>query len=86
MEGGSERDGSPPVKPLIDPTTARQYSSGMEIDRHTMTTQDVARALGLSVERVRQLDAVLVPVRLEGNGQRRYAPGDVERFAAGRAK
>ncbi len=58
----------------------------MEIDRHTMTTQDVARALGLSVERVRQLDAELAPVRLEGNGQRRYAPNDVERYAAVRGK
>ena len=48
-----------------------------------MTTADVARALGLSVERVRQLDEQLKPTR-QANGQRRYDPADVERYAAGR--
>lgn len=55
----------------------------MHIDRHTMTTADVARALSLSVERVRQLDDQLKPTRQE-NGQRRYDPRDVETFARGR--
>ena len=55
----------------------------MKIDRHTMTTADVARALKLSVERVRQLDEQLKPAR-GPNGQRRYDPADVERYAEGR--
>lgn len=57
----------------------------MQIDRHTMTTADVARALGLSTERIRQLDGDLAPVR-SGNGQRRYDPKDVEAYAKRRAR
>jgi DNA-binding transcriptional MerR regulator len=53
----------------------------MTIDRHTMTTADVARALGLSVERVRQLDEQLRPVRREGTQHRRYDPARVQKLA-----
>ncbi len=55
----------------------------MQIDRHTMTTADVARALSLSVERIRQLDGKLNPTRI-ANGQRRYDPKEVDRYARGR--
>lgn len=50
-----------------------------------MTTADVARALGLSVERIRQLDEQLKPSRA-ANGQRRYDPKDVEAYAKRRAR
>lgn len=55
----------------------------MQLDQHTMTIGDVARALGLSVERIRQLDGKLKPTR-QANGQRRYDPRDVEVFERGR--
>lgn len=57
----------------------------MKIDKHTMTTGDVARALGLSVARINQLDEKLQPARLP-NGHRRYDPAQVERFANGRGR
>ncbi len=52
--------------------------------KHTMSTADVARELGLSVERIRQLDEDLCPVRL-GSRHRRYDPKIVERVARQRS-
>lgn len=43
--------------------------------------QSVARRLGVSAARVRQLDDELKPMRTE-DGSRLYAADDVERFAA----
>lgn len=57
----------------------------MRIDPHTMTSGDVARVLGVTDERVRQLDAELKPIRRE-NGQRRYDPAVVKRVAEQRAE
>ena len=44
-----------------------------------MPTVEVARALGLGVERVRQLDEELMPHR-RANGRRYYYPRVVEEF------
>lgn len=52
----------------------------MKLDKHTMTVGDVARALGLSVARVQQLDDELRPARSASN-QRRYDPAAVEACA-----
>lgn len=52
--------------------------------RHTMITGDVARVLGVSTERVRQLDEQLQPVRV-GNA-RRYDPAVVDRVAKSRER
>ncbi len=49
-----------------------------------LSASDVARLLGLSVGRVRQLDAELHPQRTP-SGRRIYRRGKVERFAAERA-
>ncbi len=49
------------------------------IDRHVMPTSEVARALGLSVDRVRQLDEQLKPVR-RPNNRRVYDPAVVEAY------
>lgn len=57
----------------------------MTLPTHTLTTADTARALGLSSERVRQLDAELQPERLP-NGQRRYNPDLVVALAQKRAR
>jgi len=57
----------------------------MQVPTHTLTTADTARALGVSSERVRQLDAELQPVRL-ANRQRRYNPDLVVAFAQKRAR
>ena len=51
---------------------------------HTMPSGDVARALGVSDERVRQLDHELKPHRRE-DGVRRYDPKVVKRVAEQRA-
>lgn len=48
-----------------------------------MSIGDVARALSLSTERVRQLDKCLKPIRT-ANGQRRYDPLLVEAYAEAR--
>lgn len=53
--------------------------------QHTMSPGDVARALGVSTERVRQLDDVLLPVRLIGSRHRRYDPAVVREVAASRS-
>lgn len=50
----------------------------MVIGKHVMTAGDVAKALGVSPRRVRQLDPELQPIRTDGN-QRRYDPKHVER-------
>jgi DNA-binding transcriptional MerR regulator len=53
-----------------------------------MSGSEVARALGLSAERVRQLaDAGVIPVAMivTERGMRLYRRGDVERIAAERA-
>ena len=52
----------------------------MKIARHMMTTADVARALNLSAERIRQLDGDLRPVRLDGTNHRRYDPALVQKM------
>ena len=53
---------------------------------HTMPISDVARMLGLSTDRVAQLDAELRPIRLpDGRRDRRYDPKVVERVARQRA-
>lgn len=57
----------------------------MKLDKHTMTVGDVARALGLSVARIQQLDADLAPTRTVSN-QRRYDPAQVEAYAKRRAR
>jgi len=56
------------------------------IDKHTMTIGDVAHVLGVTSDRVRQLDSSLHPVRRAGNGQRRYDPAVVERIAKERTR
>ena len=50
-----------------------------------MPIADVARAAGISTERVRQLDDELKPVRLP-NGHRRYRASAVEALIAKREK
>lgn len=57
----------------------------MKLDKHTMTVGDVARALGVSVARIHQLDAELAPVRGQA-GHRRYDPAQVEAVAKRRGK
>jgi hypothetical protein len=57
----------------------------IKVDRHTMSSGDVSRVLGVTDERVRQLDEELQPVRLP-NGQRRYDPRVVARVANARAR
>jgi len=52
---------------------------------HTLNVRDVARLLGVSTDRVQQLDDALCPVR-EQNGWRRYAPEDVERVRVARVR
>jgi DNA-binding transcriptional MerR regulator len=56
----------------------------MTIDKHTMTVGDVARVLGVTADRVRQLDADLKPVRGTA-GHRRYDPAMVKKLATLRA-
>jgi len=59
----------------------------MTIDHYTMTTAQAARVLDLCVERVRQLDDVLKPVRTGGRrGHRRYDPAAVTCIAEERAR
>jgi len=53
------------------------------MDRYVMTTSAVARALGLGVERVRQLDDELQPIR-GSNGHRYYDPAIVAAYRAAR--
>ena len=48
-----------------------------------MTTRSVALALGLGVERVRQLDAELQPIR-GSNGHRYYDPAIVDAYRRSR--
>lgn len=57
----------------------------MQIDPYTMTSGDVARALGVTDERVRQLDDELKPKR-RANGRRYYLPSNVVEFAERRAR
>jgi DNA-directed RNA polymerase sigma subunit (sigma70/sigma32) len=45
--------------------------------KHTLATRDVAQRMGVSAERVRQLDSVLRPIR--SAGLRRYDPAIVDR-------
>lgn len=52
----------------------------MRIAKHVMVPGDVARALGVTVRRVRQLDDELHPVQLD-SGHRRYNPAVVARVA-----
>lgn len=56
----------------------------MPITRFTMTTADVARALGLGDDRVRDLDPELKPERNRA-GHRRYDPAKVEALLRKRA-
>jgi hypothetical protein len=55
------------------------------IDKHTMVISDVARHIERSVDRVRDLDAELQPVRTP-SGARRYDPAVVERYMKQRSK
>ena len=57
-----------------------------KIPSHTMPTGDVARVLGLSVERVKQLDDVLKPRREGLRRVRRYDPAVVTRVARARER
>lgn len=52
-----------------------------------LSPKDVARALDLTVERVRQLDAELRPARVEVGGRtyRTYDPAAIEAYASERA-
>ncbi len=52
-------------------------------DPHVMTTSAVARMLGLGVERIRQLDAELRPIR-RPNGHRYYDPAVIEAYQRSR--
>jgi DNA-binding transcriptional MerR regulator len=54
-------------------------------NRYTMCVSDVSRALGVSDDRVRQLDEELCPTRRE-NGHRRYDPSIVDRIAKQRGR
>ena len=58
----------------------------MYVPRHTMTSGDVARVLGLSRDRVLQLDGELAPVRVGAMKARRYDPAVIERVARRRAR
>lgn len=56
------------------------------IDRHTMPTSDVARVLGVTHQRVCQLDDELQPIRLaSAQRTRRYDPAKVQQFVDRRA-
>jgi hypothetical protein len=55
------------------------------IDPYVMTTSAVARALELGVERVRQLDAALKPIRRQ-NGRRYYSMQLVEQYRRARGR
>lgn len=71
----------------IHEANPRRVSFGVELPvsmTHTLTTADTARALGLSSERVRQLDTELQPKRMP-NGQRRYSRDAVSAYAKRRA-
>jgi DNA-binding transcriptional MerR regulator len=57
---------------------------GMTTLTYTMITGDVARVLGLSVDRIKELDDELQPIRLP-NGHRRYDPAIVARVAERRS-
>lgn len=57
----------------------------IKLDPYTMSTGDVARALGVTDETVRAHDAELQPVR-RPNGRRYYDPRIVERVANVRAR
>lgn len=52
----------------------------MRIDPYVMSSGDVARVLGVTDERVRQLDDQLKPQR-RANGRRYYRVRDVEALA-----
>lgn len=54
-------------------------------DAYVMTTSAVARLLGLGVERIRQLDAELKPIR-RPNGHRYYDPAIVDVFRRSRSR
>lgn len=54
-------------------------------DPYVMTTAAVARLLGLGVERVRQLDVELRPIR-RPNGHRYYDPSIVEAYRSTRRR
>ena len=55
------------------------------MDPYVMTTSAVARALGIGVERVRQLDAELKPIR-RANGHRYYDPAIVDGYRLSRGR
>jgi DNA-binding transcriptional MerR regulator len=57
----------------------------MTLSKHLMPVGDVARALGLSIQSVKNLDDELKPIRLDSN-HRRYDPAQVQRYAAKRAR
>ncbi len=57
----------------------------MRLDPYTMTSGDVGRALGITDERVRQLDDELKPRRRE-NGRRYYHPKRVALIAKRRVR
>jgi hypothetical protein len=57
----------------------------VQIDPHTMSSGDVGRVLGVTDERVRQLDDQLKPIR-RANGRRYYDPRVVESVANERAR
>lgn len=52
---------------------------------YTVTMLDACRVLGLTDNRLRQLDDVLRPLRLP-NGHRRYRSSDLQRFVNERAE
>jgi DNA-binding transcriptional MerR regulator len=54
-----------------------------QLDPYVMTTSAVARSLGVGVERVRQLDAELRPIR-RANGHRYYDPSIVDEYRRSR--
>lgn len=54
-------------------------------DPYVMTTSTVARMLGVGVERVRQLDADLRPIR-RPNGHRYYDPAIVDAYRRSRGR
>ncbi len=65
--------------------TQMMSSMDIEIDPYTMTSGDVARVLGVTDERVRQLDDELKP-RRRPNGRRYYLPSRVVEVARARAR
>lgn len=58
----------------------------MADDLYTLRTSDVVRMLGLSPERIRQLDEELLPVRDISSRQRRYRLEDVIAVRSKRAQ